>query len=258
MPRTEAYTPITHADTERIRFFVSFPDYVDKETIGVNVPRLERLCRAGRINALAVVGRTDMDTSSSSHEIVGMTPKGEALAGKAAIKKEPLFVEGNEHFVFDPRLPTTWFNATHIHINVNEAVDMAIKESKGKKGVRDPDVWTRYMDKALKRGVMRAGIHNLTAHQRERFWFDFGLGAVGSALLSASGAFGGNFPEIFLGYSLLLHQIDNLAEFARLRAYGVRDYQWSLFHGVKIDRAAIFSVQAKRGNLIKPLPEPNK
>lgn len=252
----ERYIPIDEANTEKVVFEMPFPDYVDRERVGVNISKLERLCSLGGITSLAVIGETDGEVSRETPEIAGFSNRGEAVATKKTSKR---IIDLHDHNILhlgfpEEGLSSFAFSVANLRININEAVNRAIEEKKGKASVRDTETWTKYLDVALKQGVKQIGVHNLIGHGK--------LAAVTkNALLigffisiDAIAAHRADFYELGRGL-LMAQQIWNIGEFVHGKLHGLEDYRWSMVNGIQPDRALAITFLANRGNLIKTLPK---
>lgn len=258
---TERYIPIDEANviSDRVRFHLPLPDYIERERIGVDLSRVERLCRFGGIRFLKVVGKLDGDVSSFTPEITGYNGSGEAVAANKGTKDlVPLYTTQSE-LGAQPSIPSFKFSLATLNINLNEAVNRAIHEQKGKENnVRDVETWTEYLDKSLRQGISQVGFDNLVRYGDK---FSFAFATALSVILSAS-AMTATLPAQLDGFLLLkgfllMHQLRNQLELTvgKILLGSDEGYRWSLISGIQLDRAFILRFLTSRESLVKALPK---
>lgn len=153
------YVRIDEASTERVRFAVPLPEYVDRERIGVNIRKIEKLCRIGGIGHLRVTADYESDTSNFVPTIVGVSQKGEAVAAKTGVKRiSPTQTSDfNTDKASSPAL--TWTDGS----NIPEIVKRINDDKKYKEGARSIDAWSQKLDLSLRDGIAGIGIPYLTS-----------------------------------------------------------------------------------------------
>lgn len=156
------FIPIQEASTNRVNLHgIVFPPFVEKNRIGINARRIERLMDIGGIKTLAVKTVTG-ETSNEMPTVVGMTEKGEALAGKKAVKTiVPVFDSRSSNSDADVPMAFRWADA-NIVINMDEVSQRLEQQKKWQNGVQSVPGWAYYVDKAITEGVSKTGNNNLT------------------------------------------------------------------------------------------------
>lgn len=254
----ERYKPIDQANTQKVRFSVPLPEYVDRERVGINVGRIEKLCRIGGIGHLRIVGETQGKTSSFTPAIVGFSNKGEAYAAKTGVKNSvPTYSVDYERDEFVPH-SFRWANGT-VRVNLNEVADRIVSDLRWKKDAREIKAWSQHLDLSLRRGIAEIGTRHLIVEANKAY---FTITTLVGALIAFGliPPFDPRVPETGrIIFSIAAqHQIMNAIDFVSGKFSHLGEHRWSITNGAQPDRAILLKVLTDRGNLVKTLPKPKE
>jgi len=252
---TERYVPLDQAYTSRVRFDVTLPAYVDRRRIGVNVDRVDKLCKIGGIKHLTVTG-TDGEVSSFTPTIVGSN-NGEAYAARKGAKtKAPTYsIDSEEHRALLDVMPGFRHTVATLNLNLTDTADRVMKDSNKQGKVRDVEKWIPYLDDSLKKGLIDITTQNLNSAGGKKVFIIMSTFGVTLGLLQGITY----SPQVTLIPSILFtYQVSNYVERYMGRNFSLENYRWSLFSGLQFDRVFVVKIMANRGNLLKALPEPRE
>lgn len=248
------FVPLDEAISERARFAVTLPEFVNTDNIGVNLRGLERLANMGGI-AHVRVDTVEGDVSQFVPIIVGVNKDGTAIAGKAGVKTSvPTYTLDLEHLGslsgWTPKfLPhaTDWIN-TRVTVNTNEVKNRIKDDSKWKNGVHSTEAWAYHLNKSVKEGVTDQGIKHLTLELSK---FSWGEAAIQYGLLGFFETQSTNptWENLIFKYSILW-SIMNFWSIRRAERNG-ENYRLSAFIGPQLDRALILKLMSTRTTLVK-------
>lgn len=229
-----------------------------EQIVGIDTKGLKRFCQLAGVTHITIASDPDGETSEYEIDIQGMNAKGEAVAGKSAVKNVAVSnslnkPDGNSARV-NPR--NIWSNLT-VTINTNEIKSNILKEDKS---VKNALIWADEINQAIAKGVVLAGLENLLTNREpvDLVMFAALFGLVVPMGLAIANSFN---PENGIAvaaqyylYSMLLS--NNLVQFKNeyrenfQNGYGNRISAFPLY---EIDRflAVIFLANTK--TLVKPL-----
>lgn len=252
----EVFVPISQSDTQRVKFALPLPPYLETERVGVNAAKIDRLCRIGGIKHLTVTGE-DGEISSFTPTIVGISKKGEALAAKTGAKtKAPTYsIDSEGHSALLNVIPGFRHTVATLNLNLGDVADRIMKDSNEQGKVRDVKKWTPYLDESLKKGLSDIAMQNLISAGGKKVFIVMSAVGIGLGLMEGITY----SPQVALIPSILfIYQVSNYIERYTGRNFGLQDYRWSLFSGLQFDRAFVARTIINRGNLIKALPKPEE
>lgn len=256
----ERYVPLDQANTQRVQFNLAFPMGVDRNQIGIDIMRVERLCRLSGIKQLRVLSQTGLETSGSVPTVIGSNQDGEAYAGRIGKTKQvPTYTVKSYHDyepdAFWEKLQPFRQICGIITVNTDEVTTKIARDSKWKTGVRSTDAWTHYLDHTLREGIGTVGADNLLGVDSSQKSLFAGLTGFGyllgtSAELPYAPGLLSLVPAI-----LMHHQFVGMAStYWSGRKDGFRgDFRWSLFYGIEPERAAILAIMTARKGLVKKM-----
>jgi len=233
---------------------LGLPSFVDKDRIGVNLGRIDRLQRLAGIKQLTVTGQMFDQTSGVDVQIVGMNPDGSAMAGKGGSKTTIPTYESHP-LVANDRVP---MSQRQINLNITANLDeIASRLTDSKDGVRSPKGWARELDNGVRQSIKKAGTANLLRNMDHstKFRYKFlvmwnaGYEILGRTLISHNSA--QEIPVHFASGMLIGSMLYSLIEFVEQRKNP--KYRKSLFLGMQLDRAVALRALTLSQKLIKDL-----
>lgn len=235
------YIPLPELESASFRFAATLPNFVDPRSIGINLKRVNLLCRLGGIGNLRVDGITDQEISSYVPTIAGFDAQGNAYAAKTGLKTStPLYtVDSRENS--GRILAQRWVNGV-IKINIDETANRILSEPRWNNGVNTPNAWAYHLNKILKSGIEDIGIKHLVIGFNK-------MDLLPNFIVIASIASGNN---ALLGYVSWLFWLNVIVPYA-MRTYG--GFRRSLFlSGPQLDRAFLLKLISSRSTLVKNIP----
>lgn len=154
------YIPLAELESEKFSFVATLPNFVNQHSIGINLNKINLLCRLGGINHIRVEDQIDEEISSFVPTMIGFDIQGNAYAAKAGMRTStPTYTidsqsENNELF------PQSWTNGV-IKVNFNETANRILGEKKWINGVSSPDAWSYQLNKIIKNGIVDIGTKHL-------------------------------------------------------------------------------------------------
>ncbi len=248
-----SYTPISQAETDRVRFNLSLPSFVDQDQILVNLRRVHTMCQIGGIRYLRVEGDAQSEVSSSTPLVLGVDSSGHAFAGlKAERTSVPEFTTDHNNRSGRSLYQSRWVDGI-VTLNLAEISEKIQQEKKWRNGLRSPDAWSHHLDKSLRGGITRIGGKHLM----------FGIDKIGMAsclfqygFAASTEAMMNTVPSV----SHLAFKIGILTLFFNFlysAIYGPecsgRGTRLSLIYGPHFDRALLLKIMSLRGGLIRPI-----
>lgn len=257
----KGFIPITEAQSERVRFHVSLPEFVDDDKIGVNLRAINRLCQIGGIRRLVVIGAEDLDTSKAVPQILGFNSQGSAYMGKAATKTdEPtsksISATGQEEWWSHPQ---QWAN-TVIAINMNEVRERIAQEKDWNEGIRSTKAWSHFLNKGIKEGISREGSLQLLSLRNK---LSLGIFASFVALKSFEigpipmlNDYNPHIPalkDLAITYFVWSNSWNTYDRFTRGKRPFLSDNntRYTLFYGPEVDRAILLNIVSRTRTLVK-------
>jgi hypothetical protein len=238
MSRPErGFHPLSSVERRRdskIEVNFGLPEYMDPDTMGVNLLGLRAMMRVGGIGHLTVVGTSGDTSTTEAPTIVGYSPDGSAFAGKAgAANIVPTHSASLGPGQEGRNLPTaaTWANAT-VEVNLAE-----VQERLPRGKLRSPEAWGRELDTALRGGVASAGVQHLIFDRELGDGIDLAVPIV----IGYSAATASDRVPMILGLSMLISAAER---FICSPALKPNEYRWSAFRGVQLDRALFLEAMA--------------
>lgn len=252
--RQSKFTPLNEVSTDRINTLVSLP-FGLSEKVGINTRFIQALLQIGGIRQLNIIGDWDGKTSQVVPTIVAMDSRGSALAGRVEINQAPVQdyeVESNKKKSFSQ---SKW---TDLDLKLNLAEIQRIIRDKDC-DVREPIAWAKEIDKALRQGIISAGmdnlLHNLSTYDKFISLFMY----VGLFLIAAEASpihlmldkFNPHAPSFGVIFSYFLSAGIPLTIFESF--YGVErsgeGRRISLVIGPELDRALVLGIAGNFGRL---------
>lgn len=246
LPKVEQAQPLDNLLIE-----LNLPQVVDQDRIGINVSRIDSLCRLSGIEALAIIGTTGEETSKTIPQIVGMNPDGSAVASKS-IAKTTVPTSKRLQIAFkhvdNMSLRNTQLN---VFVNIDEISQTA---AESKSGIREPKVWSENLDKELRTSLRKAGTENLIKYWDPYSKLMYKLGPIfvagiveGNDLISNSAFTVDEYMFYLVTVSLVGRLWDTFSN------YKDPHFRWSVFVGPQFDRAAVLQVKTRTQKLVKDL-----
>lgn len=238
---------------ETVVFSLGLPEFVDKDRIGVNLGRIDRLQRIAGIKQITVTGRTFDETSGVDIQIVGMNPDGSAMAGKGGSKTAIPAYESHP-LVANDRVP---MSQRQINLNISANLDeIASRLTDSKDGVRSPKRWAKELDKGVRDSINKAGTDNLIRNIDNSTKFNLGFGLGSYALIALffdqllNGSFS-NFPKLYEGALIGGYIGTRIASLAYSRK--LQGHRFSFSIGPQFDRAVVLRTLTSTQKLVKDL-----
>lgn len=257
------FIPIKDAKSERVRFDVVVPEFVDAEKIGVNFRDIRRLCRIAGISHLRVESVTGESQTPSIPQVVGYNKNGEAYAASGKVQaKDPVF-DSKSSINNSSLIPhsATWVN-TVLRLNIDEISDRIGHDTKWAHSLRSPEAWANYFNLAVKQGITKEGAKHLIFGMNN---YQTGLSLfqnIDSVLIESHASmfnfffanFGPRIPRMTdVAISLIIRNTFlNSINFVVYRGNDNQDgSRLSLIYGPQVDRAILLIIMAKTKTLIK-------
>lgn len=235
MSKENGFVPIDEASTDKIRFSVDLPPFLDRTRIRANPGRIESLMRIGGISHLRVE-TVEGDRVQESPIVVGFDSQGNAYAGKVGAKTETKTQEYEMDNSQGKRrvAPTA---SVSVKLDVVQISQEIVNE-----GVGSPSAWAKKMDKRISEGVRNAGSRVLLI---ENLKYDT-LGPAYQAFMVSGDMAMGVDPVLmaarFASFTAVLHLIGSVVG---------RDRRISAFMGSQVDRAALLQVRSRLQEVVK-------
>jgi len=256
---SEKYVPLSKLTSPRVRFDNVIPHHVDERRVGINQRAVERLCRLGGIRHLRVT-TTSGEMSNFTPTIVGHNEQGEAYAGgKGTRTIVPIYTAHTDQSPHaSHRSAANWIDAT-IQMNGNEIARKIRDDTSLPDGVRSPQGWSRYLNKALKEGIAMIGINHLingtTPVEVVGLAFVTSATEVLNLLINHTITTGDAIAGIIAGNFAM--KINDIVSYRGERTNFSDDegYRLSFFYGPQVDRAIALGILASTTRLAKALPK---
>lgn len=240
------FIPLPEANTEKVRFNLDFPRFVDASRIGVDVEGIAAMCRMGGIKHLRVIGETEGKTTSQEVNIVGFTSRGEAFAGKGKTSNVPTMHSDSQLTARYRGLFShcdEWINVTTT-LNMDEITSRIMRERKFPEGVRSIDAWTAHLNRDIKTAIRQKGTRHLLFGLSKAQLFFLAFYDLPWKIPTGPQDFiapflGGNIGGLIIGQGIS-------------RISGGRP-RFSCFFGPELDRAAVLQVMTRTQTLVKPI-----
>ncbi|OGE02585.1 hypothetical protein A3G16_03605 [Candidatus Curtissbacteria bacterium RIFCSPLOWO2_12_FULL_41_16] len=254
------FIPITEAQSERVRFQVGLPDFVDQDRIGVNLREIQRLCQIGGIHRLVVLGVEDLDTSKTVPQILGFNSQGSTYMGKAASKAD---VSPSESFSAPgwegKSHPQQWSDAL-IAVNMNQVRDRIGNDKRWSEGIRSPKAWSHYLNRGIKDGISKEGIAQLLnlRNKVDLAIFAAFVGAAATDAVPLPRWFDPHIPSVreaiqaYFTWSITWNVIERFMDGKR-PFLSDGNNRYTAFYGPEVDRAVLLKVLTKTRTLVKQI-----
>lgn len=239
------YVPIDEVESPKLRVLLPLPGFVDQSQILIGVNPINRLFSIAGINHLRIRASQSDETSNFQPTVVGFDPEGGAYAGKTGLKTsvptysfESVVDDSNSIFLMKQ------VNGT-ININLEEMARRITEEKRWETGVRSPQPWAHYLNKAFKGSIQHIGLKHLLVDFNRDDLFLITFNQMAPLIFT----FGGTPEQIvraFIIQNILLNGLHLL--FRTPLGMYVRP---SLIYGPQLDRAAVFKFYLATYPLVK-------
>lgn len=205
MERNQNLVPIEEAlhYSDRVRFNLPLPSWVETENIGVDLKRTEWLMNSGGIKDIKIRWLENGNTSSSMPVMAGVNPDGSLLAGAAKTQAANL----SEFTTSDQEKLTLFKNNDWTSLTVLLNRDEIQNRISNKDGnLKNAGSWVPHIDKALREDIGKAGREHLLSDFELRQKIIAGFFYIDTVLLSSADMSSFRFP-IFLSASKLARMV---------------------------------------------------
>ncbi|MBI2034389.1 MAG: hypothetical protein HYT11_01515 [Candidatus Levybacteria bacterium] len=267
MTRAErGFTPLPEVESEKVRFAIKLPDYIDPNEVGVNVSGIETLCRIGAIKHLGVEGSYNQQARIANVAVMGTSNSGAAYMGGIASAESSLHKEFGEEIdpAYVPYLGR--WTSGKITIDMQGVANKLNENNRWERGVRSTTGWTHHLNKAVKEGIANIGtghlVYGLTKTELAfcvimNTWSLLGQADADPIFKGIAGTYNPHVPSPYeamytvISTSVLMTLVYRYLTFRdRLSEDGVH---WSLVYGPQIGRALLLQATARTKRLVKPL-----
>lgn len=247
------YVPLAELESPKLRFVAPLPSFVDPRSIGINLNRINLLCRLGGISHLRVEGQTSPETSSFVPTIVGFDTQGSAYAAKTGMKTSvPTYTVDSlpDRGRGLALLGSRWVNGV-VQINVDETANRILSETRWRNDAKSSDAWSYYLNRILKGGIVDIGTkHLVLGASRKDYLLE--IIPVFSIANSFFGFFGSGNPLAI--YAMWYFAVNGLYGYFNINPEGWR--QSLLLHGPQLDRALLLKLISLKSTLVRSIPDP--
>lgn len=234
------FVPIDEANSDKVRFAIDLPPYVDRYQIRANTPRIERLMRIGGINHLRVE-TFEGDRVSETPTILGFDTQGNAYAGKTGTSAKQKEFDVNSSANNRKRGGSPTADVT-IKLDITK-----INESVIQNNVRSSNAWAQRIDKGIGTGLRNAGSRVLLVENAKQFIQVYYLG--NQAFWLANNLSQQDFEGVIFDITVLPILSQTI-----LRYFYGQD-RFSLIFGPQLDRAALLQVRSRLQRVVKSTEE---
>lgn len=259
--KERGFIPLTKAQSERVRFQVALPDFIDQDKIGVNLNQIHRLCQIGGISTLVVLGVEDQDISEATPQILGFNNQGSAYMGKAS---SSMVVPPSESISGSTRKDSPhiaqWAHSI-IAVNMNEVRQRIENNKKWTDGIRSPKAWSYYLNRGIKDGISKEGTAQLLGIRGGKVDLAvFSTLVVLNSTGTAPFRYEPHVPSLpeaagtYFTFSFIWNLWDRLV--TRHPSLNDRDSRYTLFVGPEVDRAILLNILTKTSTLVKQIDKP--
>lgn len=234
MGKENGFVPIDEANTERIRFDVDLPPFVERTNVRANPERLEGWMRLGGISHLRVE-TFEGERVMESPAILGFDAQGNAYAGKSGTAVgDSNAIETNKHRRGYP------YRDIRLKINVNE-LDRKIRDM----NVRSSVPWANEINNSVSRAIRETGSKVLIEDQLRAEVFGTATYTyfLSQILLSQDES-----SALVLGSGLLMRS-------AMIIVLPDINGRHSFFVGPQLDRAALLQARTRLHKVVKGFEE---
>jgi hypothetical protein len=246
----KGFVPLSEIDQKepsgRVFIDLNLPDYVNTDNIGVNLPRIEKICSLSGIEVVSIAG-VNGDTSKEVPVVTGVNKDGSAMAGKAVEKvTAPTFahLQGPLPIHEDMGRRTT---ALLIGVNISE---LSKKASESEAGSRDTLIWAKNLDSAVKTPLRKAGTENLISHWdlNSKLYYLTMPGIIGLIdAVASTNVTSEQYAGQLVALSLTLRAVEYIETHKDMH------FRHSLFVGPQLDRALALQIKTRTQNIIADL-----
>ncbi len=240
------YVSLAELESSKLRFVTPLPSFVDQGLIGINLSRINLLCRLGGIRHLRIEGQTDEETSSFVPTLVGFDTQGNAYAVKTGMKTSvPTYTTDSQSNNLGP-LPARWVNGV-IKINVDETANRILSETRWSNGVNNSDAWSYYLNSIIKNGIVDIGTKHLILGADKRDYF-LELFPVSSITMNSYSTDGLNLLAIYSWWYFLVNILTPYVSIYH------EDWRHSLFlYGPQLNRALLLKLVSLKSTLVRSI-----
>lgn len=163
--------PINQIESDIIQVNLPLPDFLKTERIGIDILRLETLCRVAGIKTLNI-GRMNTDENSETISISGINHDGTAagVATREVVKSKSIS-RREEHGVFWRKFSI----GVHAMIKISMNALMQRISARDEKGARSIEGWSQELEEIILRHVKKEGLHNLLSPNGEDVMSDINM-----------------------------------------------------------------------------------
>lgn len=263
----KGFTPLPEAYSERVRFNVALPPYIDQEKIGVRLNTIHTLCRIGGINHLLITSTGDRTIDQPV--VTGISPSGEATAGFGKLREKTIFTTDSQEIPSDYAdlhptvhndLASRWTDGT-IYINV-DALSTEVTQNTS---ARDVPQWAQHLNKALQDGITHIGAKHLllglSKNEAARLAvFQAGLGSMADFHVYNPTDWSDFSPPSSVSNVMLIHLFINfMTKGMSNMSHWIpptnshENRRFSIFYGPQLDRALLLKLLASTRTLVKEI-----
>lgn len=257
MKSSSTFIPLSELDgysDEQLSWRVPLPEYVPTESIGVNVNRLKWLSHLGGIGHLRI-DTQDGDQTTYQPEITGIDTSGSATAGMKVVKQKASLsaaeTSPNSTDRAIVRYSEYQWGDGHITLNATEMAATVLNKTRDSDiTVRQPDVWSRVIDKGLRKGISKVTEEQLL--RGVTLLSKVGLGLVSMNVLGAVGIFpDADLIPVGLLSSLYVQGIQSYL--AWTDGLPISERRLSLIPGYQIDRLTVVKGLNRAQKLVRTI-----
>ena len=232
MSKENGFVPIDEANTDKVRFAVDLPRYVDRTQIRANPIRIESFMRIGGISHLRVE-TFEGEQTLESPAIVGFDSQGSAYAGKVGTRTKTKEFDIDSSQDKGRGAPTASLTIKLDIAQINQGI---VSE-----GVRSPSAWAKKIDKGISSGVRNTGSKVLIVENAKYDATPFALQVFWISRDMAQGDISGIVAN-FTILPVLVTAIGQLVGYNR---------RFSLILGPQLDRAALLQVRSRLQRVVR-------
>lgn len=241
-------------EQERVIWRANLPDYAPSENITINLDKLARLARLGGMESIRVESYVG-DTTQIVPEVNSVDQHGVASASKKASISKAKTLKTEVGGALDIEVPYDYrWQLGKISLNIAE-----IDERVAQKGnLRDADAWSKELDKALRKGMVKNSWDSLVVGPpisgKVKPLSDLSLVTLTAAILGRSG------PELAAGVAQSYIALSLVGDHLLSKVTGIlpedvkfSDRKHTLMRGFALDRHMAVRTLASYGRIAKPL-----
>lgn len=236
MAKSEKFIPIDEASTERVKFALDLPQYLDRNKIRSHAERIQSLMGLGGIKNLQVE-TFEADRVSASPLIVGRDSEGGGYAGKIGSPTKSNTIESNGVIGEN-------------QVDVRVGVDVQALAAKiSNEGLKSEAVWAREIDRLVLQGIRAGSTESLL---KKNVSFDLVTKSPVFGFATLLSATSNGFSEVVSPDDLLIRYSGLLpiTYLSNKYLYG-NAQRASLVWGPQVDRWAILQARTRIQHVVK-------